>query len=517
VRFGYGTDDYPRSVFLIDSALLLILMGAFRLTPRLYREVMRPPGKRRLLILGAGDMGERALRRLQHDPDSSYGPVGFVDDDASKVGQRIHGVPVLGSVGDLAAIVAREKPHEITIAVSNPRPGLMRELVTILEPHNVQLTKVVEGKENGKGGPAHVRNLSIEDLLSRPPVGLDVTQVRDLITGKRVLVTGAGGSIGSELCRQIAALHPASLVLFERYENGLHAIATGLHDGRNGAFVHPVVGDITDVGRLDAVFFEHRPEIVFHAAAHKHVPLMEGSPCEAVKNNVTGTRLVAEAASRHGVDRFILISTDKAVNPTSVMGASKRVAELLIRQLARRCDTRFVIVRFGNVLGSNGSVLPRFQEQIKAGGPVTVTHPDITRYFMLIPEAVQLVLHAAAMGEGGDTLVLDMGEQIRVLDLARNLIRLSGHTRDDEIPIVFTGLRPGEKLFEELAGDGELVDVGPVDKIQRIVSTMTPAGSIEDDLRELERLAAEDDADSVLLQLSRVVPAFRPARTCEPA
>jgi len=200
-----------------------------------------------------------------------------------------------------------------------------------------------------------------------------------------------------------------------------------------------------------------------------------------------------------------------------VMGASKRVAELLIRQLARRCDTRFVIVRFGNVLGSNGSVLPRFQEQIKAGGPVTVTHPDITRYFMLIPEAVQLVLHAAAMGEGGDTLVLDMGEQIRVLDLARNLIRLSGHTRDDEIPIVFTGLRPGEKLFEELAGDGELVDVGPVDKIQRIVSTMTAAGSIEDDLRTLERLAAEDDADSVLLQLSRLVPAFRPARTCEPA
>jgi FlaA1/EpsC-like NDP-sugar epimerase len=513
VRYAYGTDDYPRSIFLIDSALLLILMGAFRLSPRVYREFARPRGRRRLVIVGAGDTGERMLRQLQDD--ATYEIVAFVDDDHGKIGQRMHGVPVLGGMRDLPRVVAESKPDEVMLAIPRARPALLRELVTMLEPFNVALTTAVI-RNGGASTPRNeIRKLSIEDLLSRPPVGLDISRVQELITGKRVLVTGAGGSIGSELCRQIAAIGPESLVLFERYENGLHDIATALHDRYNGAFVHSVVGDMTDRGRLDAVFREHRPQIVFHAAAHKHVPLMELNPCEAIKNNVTGTRLVAEAAKRYGVDRFILISTDKAVNPTSVMGASKRVAELVVRLLSLRGRTRFVAVRFGNVLGSNGSVLLRFQNQIKAGGPVTVTDPEITRFFMLIPEAVQLVLHAAARGEGGETLVLDMGDQIRVLDFARNLIRLSGHKPDEEIPIVFTGLRPGEKLFEELSGTNELMEPGPVDKILRIVSRAPYPATIEHDLSELERLAVEGDADHVMLVLCRLVPEFSSTKTVQ--
>ena len=308
----------------------------------------------------------------------------------------------------------------------------------------------------------------MEDLLDRVPIGLDPEPVRRLIEGRRILVTGAGGSIGSELCRQIAQWSPARLVLYERYEGGLYAIESQLHDiWPDGAFA-AVIGDVTDADRLDAVIRIERPEIIFHAAAHKHVPLMEMNPCEAVKNNVLGTLRVAEAAVRHGVGEFVLISTDKAVHPSSVMGATKRIAELIVQHLTASGPTRFVTVRFGNVLGSSGSVVPRFLEQVRAGGPVTVTHPEIRRYFMLIPEAVQLVLQAAALGEPGALYVLDMGEPIKLVDMARNLIRLSGHIPDEEIAIVFTGLRPGEKLSEDLVSDDEIVEASPVDKILQV-------------------------------------------------
>jgi FlaA1/EpsC-like NDP-sugar epimerase len=313
------------------------------------------------------------------------------------------------------------------------------------------------------------------------------------------------------LCRQIAALQPASLVLFERYENGLHDISNELRDAGFGRGLVPVIGDVTDAARLDAVLREHQPEIVFHAAAHKHVPLMEHNPCEAVKNNVRGTRLLVEAAERHGVDRFIFISTDKAVNPTSVMGATKRVAELLVEAQSRGSGTSFQIVRFGNVLGSNGSVVPRFLDQIKRGGPVTVTHPDMRRFFMLVPEAVQLVLHAAARGTNGGTYVLEMGDQVKILDMARTLIRLAGLVPDKEIPIVFVGLRPGEKLYEELVGDNETREPSDVDSVFRVrAKQRIEVTQLAADIARLEEAAAGGHPARTLAEIAAVVPEFGP-------
>ena len=327
------------------------------------------------------------------------------------------------------------------------------------------------------------------------------------------MVTGAGGSIGSELCRQIAACQPAMLVLYERYENNLYAINNELIRQGHQQRIAATIGDVTDELRLTSVMALHRPHIVLHAAAHKHVPLMEASPCEAAKNNVGGTRLVAHTAHRHGVERFIFISTDKAVNPTSVMGATKRVAEMVVQEIGQVSATCFATVRFGNVLGSNGSVVPLFLDQIKAGGPVTVTHPEVRRYFMLISEAVQLVLQAAAHAESGATYVLEMGEQIQVLELARNLIRLSGYMPDDEIPITFVGLRPGEKLYEELVGSGETVEPSGVKKLQRVTPCpLPPNAEFAADIMTLARFAQLQNTESVIETICKLVPTFHPDR-----
>ncbi len=368
---------------------------------------------------------------------------------------------------------------------------------------------------DGKVSVSQIRELAIEDLLPRAPVGLDPAPVRHLIAGQTVLVTGAGGSIGSELCRQILSFGPRSLVLFERYENSLFAIENDL--ARPGQRVrHPRGGRRHDgpAARRGGARRLTAPDIVFHAAAHKHVPLMEASPCEAVKNNVGGTWVLARAAVRHGVSRFVMISTDKAVNPTSVMGATKRVCEIIVQGLANGAGangTKFSVVRFGNVLGSNGSVIPRFVAQIKAGGPVTVTHPDIRRFFMLIPEAVELVLHAATLGEAGEVMVLDMGEQIKVLDVARHLIRLSGYVPDEDMQIVFTGLRPGEKLFEELQADAENAEPSGVEKIVRIRRATTPDhGLVERQVIGLTREARRGDVVRTLALLNQMVPTYRP-------
>ncbi len=513
VHWGFGLTGYPRAVFVIDAVLLIFAMGGVRLARRIYRELGHLDREKRVLIYGAGDAGEMIVRDMLNNPFYDYEPVGFVDDDRGKVGQRIHGVRVLGTREDLARIFAAEEPHEVLVAMPKAEPRTIRRVVQALEPFKIPITTLPSLRDllGGKVAVSQIRHLSIEDLLAREPVGLDSMPVRHLIAGRRVLVTGAGGSIGSELCRQIIAFRPAALVLFERYENGLYEIAKDLLDRDGGLCVWPVIGDVTDTGRVEAVLAEHAPEIIFHAAAHKHVPLMELNPCEAVKNNIRGTRVLAESAQRHRVDRFIQISSDKAVNPTSVMGATKRVGELILQMMVEQ-PTRFVVVRFGNVLGSSGSVVPRFLEQIKAGGPVTVTHPEVRRYFMLIPEAVQLVLHAATLGRAGAVYVLEMGEQLKVLDVARNLIRLSGFVPDEEIPIRFIGLRPGEKLSEELVGADETVELPVVDKILHVRAGGLPdPGAFALEVAKVEELAAQGDTKGVAQSLRELVPTYRPA------
>ncbi len=523
VHYYMGLVLYPRSVFIVDALLLVFLLGGLRLLPRIYRDFVRHGRGKRILIFGAGDAGEMIVRDMLKD--AAYHPVGFLDDNREKVGMRIHGVRVLGTRADLPRTIALTRPDEVLVAVSRREIGLTQDLVRVLRPFKIPITAVPAMRHliNGKVAVSQIRKLSIEDLLARPPIGLDDRPVRELIEGKCIMVTGAGGSIGSELCRQIAAFRPSRLILFERYENSLYTIANELHDRAADVVCDSVIGDVTDAARLDAVLSAFRPSIIVHAAAHKHVPLMELNCCEAVKNNVMGTCGVAAAAQRHGIERFVLISSDKAVNPSSVMGATKRIAELAVEAMAPRGITTFTSVRFGNVLGSNGSVVPRFLQQINDGGPVTVTHRDMERYFMLISEAVQLVLHAAALGDGSYTYVLDMGEQVKLVDLARNLIRLSGFIPDDEIRIEFIGLRPGEKLSEALTSEDEIIEPSPVEKVLRLRSRgATAIADLESQITVLVQLARLGDAEGVVDQLCRLIPSFQPdpallARVAAPA
>ena len=504
---------YPRSIVVIYSLLLILGMGGVRLGRRIYRELAHIDRGRRVLIFGAGDAGEMIVRDMKNNSHGDYEPVGFVDDDRGKVGGRIHGLRVLGTRLELSKIMEKHQPHEVLVAMPGASASTVRDVVRALEPYKIPIKTLPALRDimDGRRLVNQIRSLKIEDLLARDAVGLERAPLEHLVRGKRVLVTGAGGSIGSELCRQIAQLEPESLTLYDRYENGLFSVANTLATRNGQCVVHTLVGDVTDQKHIDDVMAAHRPAIIFHAAAHKHVPLMEGNPCEAVKNNVLGTRTMMEAAARHDVDRFVLISTDKAVNPTSVMGATKRVAELLVQAMNQRGRTAYVAVRFGNVLASNGSVVPTFIEQIKAGGPVTVTHPDMQRFFMLIPEAVQLVLHAAALAEAGAVYVLEMGDQVKLVDMARNLIRLSGFIPDEEIAIVFTGLRPGEKLFEELVADDERSEPSGVEKILRVRAGKSPSlNQLSAQIAELERLALDGDVAGTLRQLSSIVPAFKP-------
>jgi FlaA1/EpsC-like NDP-sugar epimerase len=508
-----GPDVYPRSIFIIDAALLTMTLAGVRISHRLYTEFSARSHDKRLLIFGAGDAGAMVVQDMLAKPEYAYRPIGFIDDDPAKAGRCIHGIRVLGSRAHVDRVLAAHRPDEVLIAIPSAEPGLIRAIVRALEPHKVPIKTLPRLRDiiAGKVDLQQIRTLQFDDLLARSPVGLDPAPIQRLIAGRRVLVTGAGGTIGGELCRQIADMAPASLVMVDRYENGLHAISLELQDKCPSSAVHAVVGDISDGARVNDIFALYRPEIVFHAAAHKHVPLMEESPCEAIKNNVTGTRILAATAECHGVDRFILISTDKAVNPISVMGASKRLAELVLRAQATGSGTTFTIVRFGNVLGSNGSVVPRFLEQIRRGGPVTVTDPEVRRFFMLISEAVQLVLHAAAQADDGATYVLEMGEQIKLVDLARQLIRLSGFVPEEDIPISFVGLRPGEKLEEELVGDGETVDRSRVDKILRVTERAHPSVEVLAGIPAIEQCAARSDAAGVIGLLASLLPAYRQA------
>lgn len=510
----FGLTAYSRSIYLIDTALLTIFLAGIRLIRRIHRELGKVDRAKRVLIYGAGDAGELTVLNMKNQDAHDYGPIGFIDDNPGKVGRSIHGVRVLGTQSDLPKIIQSTEPDEILIAIPSLDPVHIRSIVKALEPFKLPIKTLPSLHEmlNGRATFNQIRDLSMEDLLMRAPLGLDPEPIRHLITGKCVLVTGAGGSIGSELCRQIAKLHPEALILFERYENGLYTIMNDLTDAHSSdVHVYPFIGDITDEQRLNIVMAQQRPDIIFHAAAHKHVPLMEINPCEAVKNNIIGTLRVIEAADRHHAERFIMISSDKAVNPSSVMGATKRVKEFLVHGMSQRSRTAYIAVRFGNVLGSNGSVVPRFLEQIKARKPVTVTHPEVRRFFMSIPEAVCLILHAGAIGKGGEIYVLDMGEQIKVLDLARNLIRLSGFVPDKEIPIEFIGLRPGEKLYEELVGTDETVEPSSLKQVNRIKSGTAPDFDILMlQIKNLEQAALQGDSSAVLKGLCNIIPNFAP-------
>jgi FlaA1/EpsC-like NDP-sugar epimerase len=453
----------PFSVLAMDFVLVFVGLVGVRATWRVHNELQDRKKRsnegdlHRVLLIGAGEAGVIVAREISNRPDLGLKPVGFLDDNPLKVRTSIGGLPVLGTTENIKVIADRMNVERALITIANASGAEIRRITELCRDAGLE-TKIIPGIYEIVGDKVNlsrVREVAIEDLLGREPVKLDEEIVGASLRSRVVLVTGAGGSIGSELCRQICRFGPERIVLLERFENALFEI----HRELTAAFPHvpidPRIADVTDLHRMTQIFEASKPEIVFHAAAHKHVPMMEWNPGEAVKNNVGGTRTIATLSDQYGVQRFVLVSTDKAVNPTSVMGATKRVAEIYLQAFSQRSQTRFVTVRFGNVLGSAGSVIPIFRQQIAAGGPVLVTHPEMRRYFMTIPEASQLVMQAGAMGQGGEIFILDMGEPVKIVDLARDLITLSGLRPDEDIEIRFNGIRPGEKLFEELSTAAE--------------------------------------------------------------
>ncbi|MHC4423734.1 MAG: polysaccharide biosynthesis protein [Planctomycetota bacterium] len=449
-----------QGVFMADMFATILLLGGLRMVIRLYHEEFRTieSGRlKRFLIVGAGNAGEALLREIHRMPVAQYEVIGFIDDEPAKQGINIHGIPVLGTVEQLPKICKDRNIEEIAIAMPSASPPQLRRVVQVCTGPKIRFRTVpsITDIASGRFTVSQIRDVDINDLLGREVVQLDLDLIEAFVRDKVILVTGAGGSIGSEMCRQVCNFEPKLLLLVEQAENPLFYVEQELHSEFPDITMKAIICDITDRIRVEEVFEKYKPEVVIHAAAHKHVPLMELNPGEAIKNNVVGTQAVADAADKCGTTNFVMISTDKAVNPTSIMGSSKRIAEMYIQDLGRTSRTHFVTVRFGNVLGSEGSVVPIFKKQIAEGGPVTVTHPEMKRYFMTIPEASQLVLQAATMGKGGEIFVLDMGEPVKIVDLARELITLSGFRPGEDIEMVFTGPRRGEKLFEELSIKGE--------------------------------------------------------------
>ena len=509
-----GLNIFPTAAFPIISGLfVLFLIGSSRMAYRLLRSLTNPVRRRkkaRTLLIGAGDAGAMALREFQTSIHSINDVICVVDDDYTKRGSYLRGVKVVGNRNDIPAIVKEFRIEQIVYAIPTASANDRREILNICQKTRCQL-KTLPGLyqlANGTIEIQKIRNVDVLDLLGRDSVKVDLHEIAGYLTGKTVLVTGGGGSIGSELCRQIAKNHPKKLVLLDIYENNAYDIQQELLRSIPDIDLDVQIGSVRDTKRINMIFERYHPEIVFHAAAHKHVPLMEDSPNEAIKNNVFGTLHTALAADRYGAERFVMISTDKAVNPTNIMGASKRLCEMIIQSMSNRSRTKFVAVRFGNVLGSNGSVIPLFKKQIEEGGPVTVTHKDIIRYFMTIPEAVSLVLQAGAFAKQGEIFILDMGEPVRIDDLARNMIRLSGFEPDVDIEIRYTGLRPGEKLYEEMLmreeglrkTDNELIFIGqPLDMDESIF------------YEQLERLevACNENSPDIKRLVSEMVPTYR--------
>lgn len=509
-----GVPRVQRSVILLDWACTILLIGGMRAVYRSVREELRPlfSGRpaRSAIIVGANRSGELIARNLMAAAQNPYFILGFLDDDPHLKHSRVAGIEVLGSVDEAGVEVNRRRVDDVIVQSGTLTGKRFRRLLDecTAAGATVKVLPAIDELLNGQSDPSHVRLRSVEikDLLRREPVKLDDSAIRALIEGRTVMVTGAGGSIGSEICRQVLRFSPRRLLLVERGENALFLVEQEFSRLDPKPAFEPLVADVTDAQRMEQIFATYQPEVVFHAAAHKHVPMMEWNPAEAIKNNVLGTRQVAILADRYGVREFVSISTDKAVNPTSVMGCSKLLAERFVQAISQDSKTKFIVVRFGNVLASNGSVVPTFQEQIRRGGPITVTHPGIERFFMTIPEASQLVLQAATQGSGGEIFVLDMGESVKIVDLARDLIALSGLEHDD-IEIVFTGLRPGEKLFEELYFDDERRVSTKHPKVFCAMHRPADLHAVEAMLQDLAEVI-DESPEVVRARLREVVPEY---------
>ncbi len=489
-----NTTGYPESVLIFDGVLFAAILATLRCTKNIYKSVTHvTTGARKVLIIGAGNAGAMIARDLLQNPSYNRQPVAFIDDDPHKQNVKIHGIPVIGTSGTLHAAVKEARPEEIIIAIPSATPLQIKPILNQCRLLGLPIKMVPDlpALLSGKASISELRALDIEELIGRPEITIEKEAVAEKVRGKRILVTGAGGSIGSELCRQIAAFEPESLILYEQNENNLHHVLLGLKTQFPAVLSVGILADILNAKKVEQVFDLHKPQMVFHAAAYKHVPLMEDNPADAVRNNIIGTAKILLAAVRHNAEEFVLISTDKAVYPSGVMGATKRVAEMVVQYFAPKVATRLLTVRFGNVLESNGSVVPLFRNQIKRGGPITITDPEVKRYFITIQEAVQLVLQAAVLGKGGEIFVLDMGDPYKILDLARTMIILSGLTPDLDIPIQFVGLRPGEKLVEELFEKGEEINTTAHSKI-----SIAKNGKVAYDIPPyLDRLVAAIEQD----------------------
>ncbi len=507
----------PRSAPVIDLFLSVLLIGGLRLSVRVLAESQRNASyltsanarKKRIMIVGAGDAGALVVRELQKNPQLNLVPIGFLDDNPSKQNKQLYSIPVIGKLEDMAHVLDRHAVDEVIIAIPSAPGRVVRLVADVCRLKGVPFRTMPGIYEllGGKVSVSRLREVDIADLLRRDPARIRDQEVGETLSGHSVLVTGAGGSIGRELCRQIARWGPSELLILGHGENSIFETLLELRDSFPALPVRPLIADVRDWPRVLSLFQQHLPQVVFHAAAHKHVPLMEVNVEDAVTNNILGTRNVVDASLEAGVERLVMISTDKAIHPINVMGATKRVAESIVLDAASRSGRPFTVVRFGNVLGSRGSVVPLFKRQIALGGPITITHPDMKRFFMTIPEAVYLVLQASTMGSGGEVFVLNMGQQVRILDLAEDLIRLSGLEPGRDIEIVFTGIRPGEKLSEELWEDGSLLEKTPHPDIMRLDCKDELCGDgLVKSVEELIRLAQEGDTKAVTRLLDELIP-----------
>ncbi len=517
VIFKIGKIDYYGIFYIVNILLTHLGMCGMRILYRAARRAVlyfrlnqNMENRMKVLIVGAGSAGKLILKEMFENPQLNMCPVGIIDDDENKLGKSYYNVPVIGTTNDIEQIAKNLEIDEIIFSIAKIKRRRKREIMQICNNTKCKIKTIPGIYEliDGRVSIKKIRDVEIEDLLGRESVQIRDKEVLRFIKGKKVLVTGAGGSIGSELCRQISSLNPRELILVDIYENNVYELQQELIRKYENLDLKVLIASVRDKNRMEEIFINYQPEIVFHAAAHKHVPLMEDSPCEAIKNNVFGTLNVAELSAKHRVKRFVLISTDKAVNPTNIMGATKRCCEMIVQTLNKSSETEFVAVRFGNVLGSNGSVVPLFKKQIEEGGPVKVTHPEITRFFMTIPEAVSLVLEAGTMARGGEIFVLNMGEPVKILDLAKNLISLSGLEPDVDIKIEFTGLRPGEKLYEEILMDEE----GLRETVKSQIYIGQPIEVDEegffDKLRYLNEVAGKNDEEEVRYVVKGIVPTY---------